>query len=40
MNPYALATVLLAIGAAGARGQWEKQTINTDADFRGLCAVS
>src|SRR5262249_21543169 len=34
------AAVLLAICDSIAHAQWQQQTINTDADFRGLCAVS
>src|SRR5438874_8026333 len=35
-----MAAVLLAPRATTADGQWRQQTINSDADFRGLCAVS
>jgi photosystem II stability/assembly factor-like uncharacterized protein len=35
-----LAAVLLGVCDAIARAQWQPQTISSDADFRGLCAVS
>jgi photosystem II stability/assembly factor-like uncharacterized protein len=34
------ATVLLGLGGSSAPGQWQPQTIKSDADFRGLCVVS
>lgn len=33
-------TALLGLCPAVAHGQWQPQNIKTDADFRGLCAVS
>ncbi|MDY3562234.1 glycosyl hydrolase [Gemmata sp. JC673] len=33
------AAALLGFCAPGASGQWQPQTIKTDADFRGLCVV-
>src|SRR5258708_4593284 len=33
-------TVFLSLCASVAHGQWQQQTIRSDADFRGLCAVS
>src|SRR5437868_5955693 len=35
-----LAAVLLGLCASIARAQWQQQIIHSDADFRGLCAVS
>jgi photosystem II stability/assembly factor-like uncharacterized protein len=40
MNPFGLAAVFVALGGSVAHAQWQKQEIATDADFRGLCAVS
>src|SRR3954468_24800818 len=40
MNPIHLTTILLTFGASAAHAQWQSQKIDTDADFRGLCAVS
>ena len=40
MNRFYLAAVLLGLCASLAYGQWQRQSIGTDADFRGLCAVS
>jgi photosystem II stability/assembly factor-like uncharacterized protein len=40
MNCFRLATVLLGFCAASACAQWQLATIRSDADFRGLCAVS
>jgi photosystem II stability/assembly factor-like uncharacterized protein len=40
MRPFCLAAALLGLCAAVADGQWQRQTIATDADFRGLCVVS
>jgi photosystem II stability/assembly factor-like uncharacterized protein len=37
---HALLAAALACWAGHARAQWHKQAIPTDADFRGLCAVS
>lgn len=33
-------TLFLGLGASPIQAQWQKQQIATDADFRGLCAVS
>ena len=35
-----LPTLLLLLCASSATAQWQQQTIKTDADFRGLCAVN
>jgi photosystem II stability/assembly factor-like uncharacterized protein len=40
MIPFRLAAVVLALAASVVQAQWQQQTIDTDADFRGLCAVS
>jgi photosystem II stability/assembly factor-like uncharacterized protein len=40
MNRFFLAMMLFAICASAASAQWQQQSIKTDADFRGLCAVS
>jgi photosystem II stability/assembly factor-like uncharacterized protein len=40
MKPVILAAAFLWLGEAPAAGQWEAQTIKTDADFRGLSVVS
>lgn len=40
MNPFRLAPALLGLCASFAHAQWQPQAIDTDADFRGLCAVS
>ena len=40
MKLFSLATVFLALCDSLAHAQWQEQTINSDADFRGLCAVS
>jgi photosystem II stability/assembly factor-like uncharacterized protein len=40
MNPFRIAAMLAGLFAAVACGQWRPQAIDTDADFRGLCAVS
>ncbi|HEX3147482.1 MAG TPA: glycosyl hydrolase [Gemmataceae bacterium] len=34
------ALLMLLVATSSAFGQWQVQTIKTDADFRGLCAVS
>jgi len=39
MKPILLATILLCFCNPIAYGQWQAQSINTDADFRGVCAV-
>jgi photosystem II stability/assembly factor-like uncharacterized protein len=33
------AAVLLGLGHSSAAGQWEPQTVKSEADFRGLCVV-
>jgi photosystem II stability/assembly factor-like uncharacterized protein len=40
MKRYIAATVLIVLGHSFAAGQWEQQTIKSDADFRGLSVVS
>jgi photosystem II stability/assembly factor-like uncharacterized protein len=40
MKLFFHAAVLLGLCESIAHGQWQQQTINSDADFRGLCAVS
>ncbi len=40
MKLFLLATILLELGDSIAHAQWQQQTIDTDADFRGLCVVS
>src|SRR5262249_37610466 len=35
-----LATVPLGLGASAAQAPWQRQTIRSEADFRGLCVVS
>lgn len=39
MKPLLIAALLCMIGNA-APGQWQPQAVKSDADFRGLCAVS
>jgi photosystem II stability/assembly factor-like uncharacterized protein len=40
MRPFGLAAVFLGFVAPVADAQWQRQSIGTTADFRGLCAVS
>ncbi|HEV3118252.1 MAG TPA: glycosyl hydrolase, partial [Gemmataceae bacterium] len=40
MKLFYLAVVLLGLCDSIAHAQWQQQTINSDADFRGLCAVN
>src|SRR5262245_48442738 len=40
MKPYFVAVALLGLGDSFAAAQWEPQTIQSEADFRGLCVVS
>src|SRR6516165_2805279 len=40
MNRFLLATLLLVLPNSIASAQWQQQRIKSDADFRGLCAVS
>jgi photosystem II stability/assembly factor-like uncharacterized protein len=40
MKLFCLAAVLLGLCAPSAHAQWQQQAIRSDADFRGLCAVS
>jgi photosystem II stability/assembly factor-like uncharacterized protein len=40
MKHFFLAAILVALSGSSASAQWQSQTIATDADFRGLCAVS
>jgi photosystem II stability/assembly factor-like uncharacterized protein len=39
MKRFLIASALLGLCDSVARGQWEQQTIKTDADFRGLSVV-
>lgn len=39
MKPFFFAALFCWLGNAVARGQWQPQAINSDADFRGLCAA-
>src|SRR5438105_3448232 len=40
MIPFYLAVALLGLCDSVSLAQWQQQTIDSDADFRGLCAVS
>jgi photosystem II stability/assembly factor-like uncharacterized protein len=40
MKHFCVATMLLVLCDSIAYAQWQQQTIETDADFRGICAVS
>lgn len=40
MKPFFIAALICALGTAVTSAQWQPQAIKTDADFRGLCAVS
>jgi photosystem II stability/assembly factor-like uncharacterized protein len=40
MKPFLIAAFLCGLGSVTASGQWQQQAVKTDADFRGLCAVS
>src|SRR5581483_2136114 len=40
MRLFYLAALLLGFSASFVRGQWQSQTIQTDADFRGLSVVN
>src|SRR5260221_10211220 len=40
MKPLYLVAVLLGLFDSFAHAQWQQQTINSDADFRGVCAVN
>src|SRR5438874_12849557 len=40
MKPFPIAVLLCGLTSAVACGQWQAQGIQSDADFRGLCAVS
>jgi photosystem II stability/assembly factor-like uncharacterized protein len=40
MIPFRIAAVVVGFWGALAHAQWQPQAIDTDADFRGLCAVS
>ncbi|HEV3145227.1 MAG TPA: glycosyl hydrolase [Gemmataceae bacterium] len=40
MKRFYLAAVLFAFGDSIAHAQWQQQAISSNADFRGLCAVS
>jgi photosystem II stability/assembly factor-like uncharacterized protein len=40
MKHFSLAAILLGFCGSGTSAQWQTQTINTQADFRGLCVVT
>lgn len=40
MSRFVIVIVICSIGASAVQGQWRQQRIDTDADFRGLCAVT
>src|ERR1041384_7695206 len=40
MKAFIVAALVCMLGSAVASGQWQPQAIKSDADFRGLCAVS
>lgn len=40
MKSFVIAVLLSGLGNAVTPGQWQPQAIKSDADFRGLCAVS
>jgi photosystem II stability/assembly factor-like uncharacterized protein len=40
MKLFCLTMLLLGLCGSAAHAQWQQQTINSDANFRGLCAVS
>src|SRR5436305_8731226 len=40
MKLHYLAISALSLANSMAHAQWQRQTIDSDADFRGLCAVS
>ena len=40
MKAFILAALVCALGNAVARSQWQPQAVKSEADFRGLCAVS
>jgi photosystem II stability/assembly factor-like uncharacterized protein len=40
MKPFVIATMFLGVCDSVASAQWQQQTIKSEADFRGLCAVS
>lgn len=40
MNHFFLATLCCGLGGSAASGQWQVQEFKSDADLRGLCAVS
>jgi photosystem II stability/assembly factor-like uncharacterized protein len=40
MKPLCFATLLLSFSLSLADSEWQRQTIETNADFRGLCAVN
>src|SRR5689334_14288061 len=39
MKPFLIAALLFEFGSATASGQWQPETMKSDADFRGVCAV-
>lgn len=40
MKPFFIAALICGFGSVTASGQWQQQAVKSDADFRGLCAVS
>ena len=40
MKPYFVTMLLCVLCSPGATAQWKTQSIKTEADFRGLCAVN
>ncbi len=40
MKPFLLTAVILAFCGPAAFARWQRQAVRSDADFRGLCAVS
>src|SRR3954465_6534698 len=40
MKQFLIAVFICVVSNTVAWGQWQPQSIKTDADFRGLCAVS
>jgi photosystem II stability/assembly factor-like uncharacterized protein len=40
MRLFLLSVVLLGLSESLSHAQWQQQTIGSDADFRGICAVS
>jgi photosystem II stability/assembly factor-like uncharacterized protein len=40
MKPFVISALLCVFGDSAASPRWQAQALRTDADFRGLCAVS